>query len=137
MVLHRAVKITVFFLVRPVVAGLVIRVYYSPQPTATPLWLLDSANLAQVSGALILLFKHPRWGGGVGLSVSAVQFLQSGTDGPPHPRSVGSSLVPSGPTSPVLLLSFSLLHQVAFCSPAVVLITPFSTAAPPHPLVRQ
>lgn len=55
-------KITVFFLVRPVVAGLVIRVYYSAQPAATPLWLL-----AQVSGALIpLLNTHGGEDGGGG-----------------------------------------------------------------------
>lgn len=87
MVLHHAGKITVFFPVRPVVAGLVIRVYYSPQPTATPLWLLDSANLAQVSGALIpLLNTHGGGGGGGG-----VDCLSAAVSAERHRRASSSS----------------------------------------------
>lgn len=66
-----------------------------------------------------------------------MKFLQNSTVRPPHPRSVGYSLAPSGPASPFLLLFSSLLYQAAFCSPAVVLITRFSTTAPTHPLLRE
>lgn len=138
-----------FFRVRPVAAGLVIGGYYLAQPKATSLSLRQPKVLDSTEPRL--LRRHSRemchqaglWsldphcstvtggGGGMEQSVAAVKLLWNSTGRPPHPRSVGHSLVPSAPASPFLILFFSsLLHQAVFCSPAAVLITRFSTAAP-------